>query len=851
MDLIWNDDDCLIDSKTGLEIADQEVLATEWIKLEGIRRSLLFVDADRRLEKILIQMEWIQARFKEQFYLLDDVEELFDLLGLRFLPEEKDVSFDIPSGGSIRRLSDTLGFLVQEPSSVPLWALKVHPYNALIYGDSEDVGDLVSLISESRWIKRLTINLKGEVIGGNRRLLALRELDWKEPVPVEILRLSPEDEIQRLVLDNASREKNVEQKCREAEVYANIPGWLQKQRTILNKTGKSKKNELKAREILAQKVGIGSGYSYDKAKQVLDFCAAHPMSADFLKDVLNNKSIDQAFKEMRQIESKLRFVYRYVGPPTEDYYRFPVVEGTELVVARASHVENPMEMIMRVRGQEKSYISLERKYLEIIGEDQSIQILPEVEVKETPRAIEKSKESPAVAVPETKFSVGQRVKGHRGVATIVSVENKRAKIRWADGIEVFCDLKLLTPVDDGLKGKFKPLEKICWIAAPHKRGTLLMWKDTHWVVREEDTRQEVPVQAEDVEYPPHFLEGDEVIFAFRDKSSGFIQEVVPSDNGWMCKVLRDDGKKETIHESHLERNPNKKFACKFKAGDWISDGNSWAIIEFVQEQEKSLSVHYLGIGECLAPLEGHGIIRFSDPVYDKVKKVSLDPKKPPKCLRYLKTGDLVAPNYYRAKFGTIKGFDKGEFKIQFEGDEHTSSFKDERLTLLQPFGLGLKVGDSVEIKREAPLPLSCTQLSGKTGVIKAIARTCASVQFDHDPDLHCVFSSWLKKKQKTLSECTSNTEFQETWENSTNQMELTLELWRNYQKLKTSWNAKYFETKHKEEADGQLTIEKEFNEPPDPDDFATTEEFEAAWDAWHKESTDDQILGAWEREADA
>ena len=74
-------------------------------------------------------------------------------------------------------------WLVAEPTKIDIDRLKNHPQNNQIYGLEEDISDLTDQIKESGWIKRLTINLDGEVLGGNRRLLVAKDLKAsKKPI---------------------------------------------------------------------------------------------------------------------------------------------------------------------------------------------------------------------------------------------------------------------------------------------------------------------------------------------------------------------------------------------------------------------------------------------------------------------------------------------------------------------------------------------------------------------------------------------------------------------------------------------------------------------------------------------
>jgi ParB family chromosome partitioning protein len=63
--------------------------------------------------------------------------------------------------------------------------LKPPPCNSSIYGEDEDVTELVNLIRETGWVKPLVVNNRGIIISGHRRWKAILKLEWKT-VPVEV-----------------------------------------------------------------------------------------------------------------------------------------------------------------------------------------------------------------------------------------------------------------------------------------------------------------------------------------------------------------------------------------------------------------------------------------------------------------------------------------------------------------------------------------------------------------------------------------------------------------------------------------------------------------------------------------
>lgn len=107
-----------------------------------------------------------------------------------------------------------------------------HPYNAMIYGENENISDLVDLLlQEDGQIFELISNPSGQVLSGNRRLAAAKLINERDRasgdqpryqfVPVKIQAFdSVESELKSMLLHNKAREKTPQQK--KAEVQALI-----------------------------------------------------------------------------------------------------------------------------------------------------------------------------------------------------------------------------------------------------------------------------------------------------------------------------------------------------------------------------------------------------------------------------------------------------------------------------------------------------------------------------------------------------------------------------------------------------------------------------------------------------
>lgn len=214
--------------------------------------------------------------------------------------------------------------------------LKPHPKNEEIYGVNEDISDLVEKIKKSGRVHTMTVNSKGVVLAGHRRLKACIELGI-ETVNAEIVDFdTPEEEIEFIVLDNHQREKTVEQKAKEARTLKEVESRLALIRK--SKNGGDRKSEKykshvpdsapligekrgvpdsaqglegekkgKARDFVAKKVGLRSGHEVDRAITAVNKIdelrkTGREKDAELIRGVLNNRSISAAEELARNID---------------------------------------------------------------------------------------------------------------------------------------------------------------------------------------------------------------------------------------------------------------------------------------------------------------------------------------------------------------------------------------------------------------------------------------------------------------------------------------------------------------------------------------------------------------------
>ena len=180
--------------------------------------------------------------------------------------------------------------------------LQPHPKNEGIYGD-ENIKELAELIEKYGLIKPLIVTPEGTIISGHRRWKAVLSLGW-ETVAVEEKQFTDETaELEALLLENANREKTVEQKCREGLTWEDIERANSRKRH-----GRKGLGVGITRDIIAKRVGLGSGINYQKACKVVlaideALIIGNLNKAETLRKILNDKSVNAAVKMITSIET--------------------------------------------------------------------------------------------------------------------------------------------------------------------------------------------------------------------------------------------------------------------------------------------------------------------------------------------------------------------------------------------------------------------------------------------------------------------------------------------------------------------------------------------------------------------
>jgi len=219
---------------------------------------------------------------------------------------------------------DTLLLIPLDQTSIDPQRLQPHPENNHIYGEHEDVSVLVELVQQSGWIKPIVVSQQGRIISGHRRWKVALELRWLE-MPIVVREFSDEmAQLEALLLENATREKTAEQKVREGRVWESIERFrakLRQKATQNNNAGRAVVENFpqlvnggkgKTRDVIASRVGLGSGRNYDKAAKVVEeidkLAATHfEQNQEFarvLRHTLNKKSVHAAYQLIHPAPSR-------------------------------------------------------------------------------------------------------------------------------------------------------------------------------------------------------------------------------------------------------------------------------------------------------------------------------------------------------------------------------------------------------------------------------------------------------------------------------------------------------------------------------------------------------------------
>lgn len=156
--------------------------------------------------------------------------------------------------------------------------LKTHLLNAELYQEEAVPDDFLASVKKMGILNPLLILKDGTIVSGHRRYWAAKVLKLMR-VPVCFCHLDdPLDIAEAIIESNRQREKTFSQKMREAEMLEEIEATRARERQGTSAVGVYGGKPLvegfstsgfgKTRDKVAEKVGIGSGRQYDKAKGV-------------------------------------------------------------------------------------------------------------------------------------------------------------------------------------------------------------------------------------------------------------------------------------------------------------------------------------------------------------------------------------------------------------------------------------------------------------------------------------------------------------------------------------------------------------------------------------------------------
>lgn len=190
--------------------------------------------------------------------------------------------------------------------------LKPNPLNEVIYGKTEQDNQLIESIRKHGIIEPLVIKQDGTIISGHRRWQTAMNLEEITEIPYRIESFKNElDEQEALIEYNRYRVKVYSQIMNEAEKLVEIETKRAKERMSLGGQGVEmfphlKNPKGKTRDIIGQKIGVGSGRQFDKANKIWQEAKQGNEEAKKLVNKIdkNEMSINKAYLTIKQQEKR-------------------------------------------------------------------------------------------------------------------------------------------------------------------------------------------------------------------------------------------------------------------------------------------------------------------------------------------------------------------------------------------------------------------------------------------------------------------------------------------------------------------------------------------------------------------
>ena len=210
-----------------------------------------------------------------------------------------------------------------ESFKVDISIISPHPKNAEIYGE-DDIKELAEKIKSSGYIKPLYVNQDHVIISGHRRYKACLSLGIKN-IPVVVKKFeSKQEELEILLLENMYRDKTTEQKVNEANEWEVIEKEKARKRqselngkTLLRDNCPQAKNQNtdkddcpeqedetekgRTRDIVAKRVGLGSGKTLERAKPVVENITELRKNGDIENAEFLSKALDKSITGAKKL----------------------------------------------------------------------------------------------------------------------------------------------------------------------------------------------------------------------------------------------------------------------------------------------------------------------------------------------------------------------------------------------------------------------------------------------------------------------------------------------------------------------------------------------------------------------
>lgn len=198
-----------------------------------------------------------------------------------------------------------------ESFKIGITQISPHPKNAEIYGE-DDIQELAVKIKNSGYVKPLYITPSDEkekyvIISGHRRYRACLSLGY-EQIPVVVKKFKNEqEELEILLLENMYRDKTTEQKVNEAREWEAIESEKAKKRQselngkTLLRDNCPQAEQGKTRDIVAKRVGLGSGKTLERAKPVVKKITELRQKGDTENAEFLSKALDKSISGAKKL----------------------------------------------------------------------------------------------------------------------------------------------------------------------------------------------------------------------------------------------------------------------------------------------------------------------------------------------------------------------------------------------------------------------------------------------------------------------------------------------------------------------------------------------------------------------